>query len=152
MTETTMALTLNQNEFLYDDSAAHNMAWMASGLAIGGAAEWLSGAYQIRKFVNSDEVKRSFVGALDPGLQESERLLWHGKKVDPNIKTEGFLGGIFTDQATNLFVNARTLTEASADGTTEAMALAANRSRLATQHFQLGRETLQKVTTKGISS
>lgn len=152
MTEATMAVTLNQNGFLYDDSAAHNLMWMAGGTVLGGMAEWLHGAYQIRKFVNSDEIRRTHANALDPGGQEEDRLLWHGKKLPEGVQSEGFLGGIFTDRATNLLVNARTLTDTVADNSTEAAMLEANRSRLATQHTALAREELQKATIKGIST
>jgi hypothetical protein len=101
VTEAVMATTLNQNGFLYDDSAAHNMAWMGLGLAVAGGAGWLQGAYRIRKFVNSDEIRRTFANALDPGTQEESRLLWHGKKVEADDAVS-FLGGIFSDRVTNL--------------------------------------------------
>jgi hypothetical protein len=151
LTEGVMALTLNQNSFLYDDSAAHNMAWMGLGVGIGAAGGWLHGAYQIRKFVNSDEIRRTFADALDPGSAETERLLWHGKKVKGD-ETVSFLGGLFSDRITNLLVNARTLTETSHAGTTDAAALEASRNRLATQWTALAREETQKLTRKGISS
>jgi len=150
-TEGVMAVTLNQNGFLYDDSAAYNMAWMGLGLGLAGGTGWLHGAYEIRKFVNSDQIRRTFANALDPGADEEARLLWHGKKVKPDDQVS-FLGGIFSDRVTQLLVNARTLTETSHAGTTDALALAANRERLATQHTQLAREEAIKITTKGISS
>jgi hypothetical protein len=110
VTEGVLALTMNQNGFLYDDSAAQNIAWQAAGLGIAGGAGWLQGAYRIRKFVNSDEVRRAFAGALDPGTQEEDRLLWHGKKVTPD-ESVSFLGGTISDQVTNLLLNSRFLTE-----------------------------------------
>lgn len=150
ITEAIMAVTLNQNGFLYDDDAGHNMAWMGLGLGLGGAGGWLHGAYQIRKFVNSDEIRRTFAGALDPGGVEESRLLWHGKKAKPD-ETIGFLGGAFSDQVTNLLVNARSLTETAIQGS-DAAALEANRNRLATQWTALARETSQKLTQRGIST
>jgi hypothetical protein len=151
VTEGVMALTLNQNGFLYDDDAAHNMAWMGLGLGLGAAGGWLHGAYQIRKFVNSDEIRRTFASALDPGGFEEDRLLWHGKKAKAD-DTVSFLGGVFSDHITNLLVNARTLTEESIEGVTDVAALEANRNRLATQWTALAREETQKLTRRGVSS
>jgi hypothetical protein len=150
VTEGVMALALNQNGFLYDDSAAHNMAWMGLGLGIGGAAEWLHSAYQIRKFVNSDEIRRTFAGALDPQGDEASRLLWAADKGVKADERTMFLGGLFSDRATNLLVNARNLTEGVGLEGSEAIKLAANRSQLATQHLKLAREEMQKLTNKGI--
>jgi hypothetical protein len=150
-TESIMALTLNQNGFLYDDSAAHNMAWMGMGLAVAGGAGWLQGAYAIRKFVNSDEIRRTFASALDPGSQEEARLLWHGTKVKPDEQVS-FLGGVYSDRITNLLVGSRVLTETPHAGTAETLQLFANRERLATQWEQLAQEEAQKLTRRGISS
>jgi hypothetical protein len=151
VTEAVMATTLNQNGFLYDDSAAHNMAWMGLGLAVAGGAGWLQGAYRIRKFVNSDEIRRTFANALDPGTQEESRLLWHGKKVEADDAVS-FLGGIFSDRVTNLLVNSRVLTETAHSGDIEGVQLFANRERLATQWERLAQEETQKLTMRGISS
>lgn len=150
-TEGVMALTLNQNGFLYDDSAATNIAWQGLGLGLAAGTGWLHGAYAMRKFVNSDEIRRTFANALDPDANEEARLLWHGKKVQPD-ETVSFLGGIFSDRVTNLLVNARSLTERTSAGTTDAAALEASSSRLATQWTSLAREETQKLTRRGISS
>jgi hypothetical protein len=149
ITESVMATTLNQNGFLYDDSAAYNMAWQGFGLATAGAAGWLQGAYRIRKFVNSDEIRRLFANALDPEGAETARLQWHGKDIPPN---ENFLGGVYSDRVTNLLVNSRLLTETSHAGDVNALQLAANRERLATQWENLAQEETQKLSTRGISS
>lgn len=151
VTEGIMGLTMNQNGFLYDDSAAHNIAWMAAGAGIGGAAEWIHGAYQMRKFVNSDEIRRTFANALDPEEFESGRLLWHGKGVKPDEEVS-FLGGSITDKVTNLMVNARSLEEWRGAGTADDVARHANLSRLGTQWTTQANEELQKLTRKGISS
>jgi hypothetical protein len=151
VTEGVMAITLNQNGFLYDDSAAHNLAWMGLGLATAGGAGWLQGAYSIRKFVNSDEVRRTFANAMDPGGEEESRLLWHGKKVTPDEQVS-FLGGVFSDRITNLLVNSRILTDTPHAGTVDTIQLHGNRERLATQWEQLAQEETQKLTRRGISS
>lgn len=155
-TEGVMAVTLNQNGFLYDDSAGTNLAFSALGLGLGAGLGWLGGAYQIRKFVNSDEIRRTFAGALDPELVEESRLLWHGKGIklaaDGATLPGSFLGGTISDRITSLLTNASLLRETKTDLTTEGRELLANRSALATQHLQLAQEEAQKITTKGISS
>lgn len=151
VTESIMALTLNQNGFLYDDDAAYNMAWMGLGLAVAGSAGWLQGAYHIRKFVNSNEIRRTFANALDPEGFEESRLLWHGKKVKASEQAS-FLGGVYSDRVTSLAVGSRMLTESSDATGVEAQQLFANRERLATQNEQLAQEELQKLTIRGISS
>jgi hypothetical protein len=148
--ESVMALTLNQNGFLYDDSAATNIAWQGLGLAVAGSAGWLQGAYRIRKFVNSDQIRRVFASALDPGSQEEGRLLWHGRRVTPDEQIS-FLGGAISDRLTNLLVNSRVLTETPHAGTVETIQLASNRERLATQWEQQAQEELQKLTRRGLS-
>lgn len=152
VTEGIAAAVLNQNEFLYTDSAAQNMAWMGLGVGLGAAGQWYSTAYQARKFVNSDQVRRSFAAALDPEGVEESRLLWHGKSVKPLSDAEGFLGGSYTDQITNLLVSATNLKEMPVGGSTDARSLLAQRESLATQHRKLARETAQKITTKGITT
>lgn len=154
-TEAVMAVGLNQNGFLYQDDMAHNLAWMGLGVGLGGAFERFSSAYQLRKYVNSDEIRRTFANALDPSGEEADRLIWHGKKVKPDGERDQFLsylGGSVTDRITNLLVNAKTLKDTPLGQTADALTLSSNRSQLATQHLKLAREEIQKVTTKGIST
>lgn len=153
-TELVMAAALNQNGMLYDDSAAHNLAWSALGLGLGAGSEWLHAGYQIRKAVNSEETRRAFANALDPGGEEEARLLWGARNADPLRPAEGFLGGSTTDRITSLAVSASKLKEAlltSAAGT-DARGLLSNRERLGTQLLHDAGEELRKVTTKGITS
>lgn len=160
VTEGVMAITLNQNGFLYDDEASHNIAWSAAGLVLGGSVEWLHSAYAIRKFVNGDEIRRTFAGALDPERVEETRLLWHGKPLttDAGNAFNGangpgtFLGGSISDRITSIQVNASLLRETPTGVTTDARALLGNREVLATQHAKLAREEVQKIVTKGIST
>jgi hypothetical protein len=152
-TESVMALTLNQNGFLYDDDAGHNLAWMGMGLGLAAGAEWLHGAYQIRKFVNSDSVRRVFSSALDPEGVEESRLLWHGRNVSPELKNmQTYLAGSVTDRITSLLVNASQLSETRVGQGADASLLLAQRESLATQHLKLAQEEAAKVTTKGIST
>jgi hypothetical protein len=110
-TEAVMGVTMNQNGFLYDESAAHNLMWMGLGVGIGGAVDWLHTAYSIRKAVNSDEIRRTFAGALDPNEVEESRLIWHGKKVGEEAQPASFFGGVFTDRATSYLMSATNLVE-----------------------------------------
>lgn len=142
---------LNQNSFLYTDDASQNLAWMALGVAGGGAFDWMHTAYQIRRYVNGDEVRRAFAGALDPHGVEAGQLHWMDRKANPLGQAEGFLGGSYTDMTTSMLTNASLLKETPASGP-EARALLDNRNRLSTQHRVLADETMQKVTTKGITS
>jgi hypothetical protein len=152
-TEAVMGATLSQNSFLYDESAAHNLMWMGLGVGVGGAVDWLHTAYSIRKSVNSDEMRRVFAGALDPGGAEESRLLWHGKKINPDLDAGSFLGGSFSDRATSFLVGATNLVDSKIEGTAEDVrALVANRTSLATQQRELARMEAQKITTKGIST
>lgn len=152
--ESIIALTMNQNGFLFDDDAAYNLAWMGLGVGIGGAFDWVHSAYRIRRFVNSDEVRRSFAGALDPRGIEESRLLWHGREVKPD-ENVSFLGGSISDRITSLLVNATTLTSTPIgryEAPGAAAQLLAQRESLATQHRQLAQEEAAKITTKGIST
>lgn len=151
VTEGIMAATLNQNEFLYDDSASHNMMWMAAGVVGGGAMDWLHGAYAIRKFVNSDEVKRAFAGALDPFEHEGDRLLWNklGLKGEENTS---FLAGALSDRLTNLEVGATSLTSAPVESMEGAVALKSNRDALATKQHDQANDILQMIARKGTAS
>lgn len=160
LTEVTMAVTLNQNDFLYSDDMSHNIMWMGLGLGIGGAFEKVATGYAIRKYVNSDEIRRTFANALDPDKTEAARLLWRdnipkglmSKQALADTENLGFLGGSTTDYVTNLLVGARTR-EKTPLGTSEfAQGLQSSRTQLATQDLQLAREEIQKVTTKGIST
>lgn len=153
MTEVTMGVLLNQNGFLYDDDAAHNIMWMGLGLGIGSAFEWVHTGYKMRKAVNSDEIRRAYANALDPDMSEEARLRWRDRGLlKAEDETLGFLGGQFTDQVTSLLVSAKNLTDSPVGDGVSAIALAQNREALATQHLKLAEETIQKVTTKGISS
>ena len=49
------------------------------GLTAAGGLGWFQGAYQIRKAVNSDEMKRAFANALDPTGEDEQRLLWQNR-------------------------------------------------------------------------
>lgn len=157
-TEGLTALAFNSNSFLYSDSASQNMMWQAMGIAGGAASGWYQGAYQIRKFVNDDTVKRAFATAYDPQGIEESRLLWAN---NPTKATEmgpyaGFRGGAITDKITNLLVNAATnevaptLGENGINSTLDAAALKTNRGRLATQQKTQARDMTQMITTKGI--
>lgn len=150
-TEATLGVMMNQNGFLYEDDAAHNMMWMGLGIVGAGAADWIGGAYHMRKFVNGDEIRREFASALDPEKFEQARNLWHGKKVDPAQDFTAFLGGKWTDEVTSLTVNAKQLQESPVAGA-DGRALLANRTQLATQQMQQALETTQKVVNKGITS
>lgn len=153
VTESIMAATLNQNDFLYHDDAGTNIAFAALGIALPAAVDWMATGYQIRKFVNSDEIKRAFVGALDPEGIEESRLLWHGRKVPKDLVPEsaGYLGGSVTDRVTSLLVGSSRLKETPVLGP-DSVRLLANREALATQHLKLAQEEMNKVTTRGISS
>lgn len=153
ITEGIMAIGLNQNGFLYDDDMGQNLAWMALGVGLGGAAEWAHGVYNMRKYVNSDEVRRAFAGALDPENIEEGRLLWHGKKVSDDLRAPAYFGGAVTDRITNLLTEASFRKESREFGKLsdlEARALLSNREALATQNLKEAFENLGQVTSKGI--
>lgn len=152
--EAVMAVGLNQNGFLYDDSAAHNMAWMALGLATGGAAEWLHGAYQIRKFANSDEIRRTFAGALDPSSVENARI-FSTRDTKVQGPTVGmFQGDVATDKVTSLLMSRSSLADTPITHltSTEARSLQANRDSLSTQMMKQAQESMQSVAVKGITT
>jgi len=159
-TEAVMATTLNQNDFLYTDDMSHNLMWMALGVAGAGVFEKVAAGYQIRKYVNSDEVRRTFADALDPDGYEHARLLWKdnaGKKFGPNIdpkvaESEGFLGGKYTDYVTNLLVGSRSKQKTELGLSESGQALRRNRGDLASQELQMAREEMNKVTVKGITT
>lgn len=159
VTEGVMALTLNQNDFLYSDDMSHNIMWGALGLGIGAGFEKVATGYAIRKYVNSDEIRRTFASALDPDKTEEARLLWKKNAptfLSPEAMKEmgdiGHLGGAYTDYVTNLLVGARSLDKTELGTSEFAQGLQSNRSQLSTQNQQLARETIQKVTSKGIST
>lgn len=159
VTEAVMATTLNQNGFLYDDDMSHNIMWMGLGLGVGGAFEKVATGYAIRKYVNSDEIRRTFAAALDPDHTEAARLLWRDnapKFLSADAMQEmgdiGHLGGAHTDYVVNLLVGAKTLDKTPLGTTEFAQGLQSSRNQLATQNFQLAREEIQKVTSKGIST
>lgn len=150
VTEGVMAAALNQNGFLYDDSAAHNLAWQALGLGLGAGGEWLHSGYEIRKFVNSDEIRRGFASALDPNGTEEARLLYNNKPTDITFQSDGGIGGSRTDSVTSYLTSASQLSNNPIESSTDAAALLSNRQRLATQHMQIARDEMQKVTVKGV--
>jgi hypothetical protein len=158
VTEAIMGVTLNQNGFLYSDDMSHNIMWMAAGLAIPGAFDAAATRYSARKFVNSDYIRRTYANALDPAGEESARVGLFGRKLEGKSFAgisdlpagQGFLGGAFTDEVTSLLTNAKSARSTPTEGTIGGQGLFANRDRLATQHFQLAREEIQKVTTKGV--
>ena len=150
-TEAIMAATLNENQFLYDDDASQNILWMSLGIGIGGGLDWLNGAYRMRKFVNSESVRRAHAAALDPEGLEGARLKFAGKDVKAADIHTTYLGGKHTDEVTSLLIGAKTLSDSPVSGP-DASKLLANRDRLATQQMQLAMETVTKVTNKGITS
>lgn len=151
-TEATAYAALNSNGFLYSDDAAQNLVNQALGLTLGAGAEWFHSAYQIRKAVNTDEMKRAFQSALDPTGQEESRLLWNKAQVDPKAPEEGFLGGSYTDQITSLMTSTTNLKELPVGSTDDGRSLLANRDSLATQYEALANDYAQKLVTKGITT
>ncbi len=151
ISEGILAGTMHTNDFLFDDSAAWNLAWMGLGVGIGGSAEWLHSTYRMRKFVNEDLTRRAFAGALDPTGAEEGRLLWKGR--GDSKAGENYFSGQITDRITNLLVSNHSLRNTAVKNLdeTSASSLLARRESLATQHFKLAVEESQKVTTRGIA-
>lgn len=153
-TEATMAILLNQNGFLYEESAAHNIAWMALGAGLGAGVELAATAYQIRKAANSDEVRRAFADSLDPSGREQRRLLSEMTGDSAFDETGVFSGGRFTDEITSLMLDQQQLNRTAGGGAiadpVERRGLFESRKALATQHERRAVEALQKVTTSGV--
>lgn len=143
-TEAVMGTLLNQNSTLYSEDVGQNLMWMGLGLGIGGGIETLGAKYQMKKFVNSDAIRRLQAGALDPTGFESARLT---ADLGPEQAKQTYLGSLqggFTDQVTSLMVEAAARAPAGADLTAY--------DRLTTQKQTLAVETMQKVTNKGLAS
>lgn len=73
-TEAIMATTLHENNFLYSDDLAHNVAWGVAGLGIGGMVDSMITSYALRKTANSAEVRNLNRKAYDPTGFETQRL------------------------------------------------------------------------------
>lgn len=156
-TEAVMALTLNQNGFLYDDSMAWNLAFAGGGIGIGAGVNAISVGYRARSFANSDLVRRAVAGALDPEGVEGARLGWKGIFNGPKtnkLDAGDWLGGSITDRITDLNINVAKLREARVpDGLTDdPRTILENRNKLANQWEQKVAEEVNKVTSKGIST
>ena len=145
-TEATMAVTLNQNSFLYSEDASMNIMFAALGVGIGAAVGRVGANYEMRKFVNSDQMQRVYAEALDTtGLEAQltsvDSVMSAMNKKGPSTYL-GSLQGHVTDKATSLMVQARAAPGAGVDTSTA--------SRLGTQLEQLAYEETQKATMKGI--
>lgn len=149
VTEGVAYAALNSNGFLYSDDASSNLMWQALGVAGGGVGEYLAGAYQIRKYVNSDGLKRTFANAYDPQGVETGRLLWKGQDVAPLSTDQMSLAGQYTDEATSQMSSVASLRNTPVEGP-NAAELLSNRSKLATQQEGLAIDSAQKATVKGV--
>lgn len=151
--EAVLATTMNQNGFLFDDDMGQNLFMLGIGLGLGAGAEAFSAAYQLRKWNNSDAVRRARVDALDPYGYENQRLLSHETQVKMGkneIESLGFLGDAITDRVTSMNLSARTLKEPVDATVPGRQILQSNRGSLATQHEEVMLEEMLKVTSKGI--
>lgn len=140
--EASLVTFMNQNEFLFSEDYGQNMMWMGLGVGIGGAFNALGTGYAMRRFVNSDSMRRLKAEALDPTGQEAARL-----EVADLTKTPSFLGhlnGWVSDRVTSLMTSAKAPAGAGVDATSF--------NRLATQHQNHAFNTeLPKLTNKGLS-
>lgn len=142
-TEAISATLFNQNQFLYSADESQNMLWMGLGLGLGAGFEALGAGYQMRKFVNTDTMRRIMAGANDPTGQEAARLA--PGKVDPALAKSEYLGslrGWATDRVTSLMVSAKAQQPLGADKDTFA--------NLATQHEKQAFEESVKATARGL--
>lgn len=143
LTESIMAVTLNQNDFLYSDSMAFNIAASVTGLGFAGAFGSAVEGYAIRKFAANDELSRLRAGALDPlGIEQANHKSFFDE-LNPKKDTYlGGLGGVQTDKATGLFLQA-----AAAVGP-----VVNDSSANLMRTFRLGQgfTELEKVTQKGL--
>lgn len=157
-TEAIMGTTLHTNSFLYDDDLAHNLAWSAVGLGIGGAIDNMVASYTLRRMANSAAIRRLNAGAYDPSGKEAERLN-AGNVADAITRVTGqteesspwlFGGsGAITDRMTSQAIQARELTKNR--GITErAMSIFRKREAIATPHMKMVQEDLNKVTVRGL--
>lgn len=145
-TEAVLALTMNENGFLFEDDMAHNLAWMGAGLLGGAVFDSMYTSYRLRKIANSDLVRREFANALDPETLERGRTSWLGRKVDADSATQTFLGGVYTDRITSLLVGAKSIDDAPFTNAE----LQSTRKAAATEQRNQAFDELQKVTSKGI--
>jgi DNA uptake protein ComE-like DNA-binding protein len=163
--EAVSALTLNQNEFLYSADTSSNIANAALGLVTGGVIGSTMAKYAIRKFVNSDSIRRLTGRALDPSGFESVinaaptttkapnvfKTLAPGetqdqvndrfaKAVDNTYLGKG--GGTTTDEITAYMADARQDMPTDVDRATYAMKQ---------QHMEgIAQDKLTQVTSQGI--
>jgi hypothetical protein len=157
-TEAVMALGLNQNGFLYDESMAYNLAFGAMGLGIGGGIQAFSIGYKARKFANSDLMRRATADALDPEGVGAGRLGWKGLATSLGGKGElnpgDWLAGSITDRISDLNVNISKLRESPTglSSTDNPQVLAAQRNKLANELGSQMTTDLNRVTSKGIST
>jgi len=143
--EAVMATFLNQNEFLYSEDAGQNMMWMGLGVALGGGMQVMAAGYQMRKFVNSDSIRRLAAGALDPTGLEQARINAL-TLVDPETAKKTYLGslqGSETDRVTSFMVSSKSIAGDGVD--------ASAHNRMSIQNQQLAHEGMQKVTVKGLA-
>lgn len=157
-TEAIMAATLHENDFLYSDDLAHDIAWGVGGLAIGAGVDSMIATYSLRRLANSEAVRQLNAGAYDPTGYERQRINAYST-VDELLKAAdgppSGIGNMFrggggvTDQVTSLAVQSaelgktRSLTE-------RGRALFQNREKLATPLKSEATEILTKVHSRGI--
>lgn len=156
-TELIMGATLHNNSFLYSDDLAHNIAWSAAGLGIGGVLDRAIAAHTLRKIANSDSIRRINAGIFDVTGKESDRLGAMGRGQtfgSQGLKSQDseyiFAGaGIFTDRTTSLAIQAgenlkpRGLTE-------RAVSLFRKREAISTQQMTQVYEEANKATVRGL--
>lgn len=157
-TEGIMAATLHTNGFLYDDDLAHNLAWGAAGLAIGGGIDNMVASYTLRKMANSQANRRLNAGAYDPSGKELERLNAGGvadaiaRGAGETINANPYMwagSGAVTDKITSQMIQAHELTKKG--GFTErAMSLFSKREAIATPTRKQAFEEVNKVTVRGL--
>lgn len=155
--EATMALTLNQNGFLYDDSAAYNIAFGGIGLAAGGLLGAAGIGYRARKWANSDLAQREAAGALDPELHGAKGFNWFGlapRSKATELDAGDWLAGSITDKVSFLGKQITDLRDSrvAMSATDNPTALASQRNRYSIQLATERTQEITKVTTKGIST
>jgi hypothetical protein len=139
--EAVSATFLNQNEFLYSEDMSQNLMWMGLGVGLGAGFQSIAAGYGMRKFVNSDNLRRIRADAIDPTGQEAARL----DVAKLGTKTQTFLGhlyGTVSDSVTSMMVAAKAQVPAGVDKTAF--------NRLAIQQQQQAFEEVTKITAKGL--
>jgi hypothetical protein len=154
-TELIMGATLHNNSFLYSDDFAHNVAWGAAGLAIGGVFDRAVAAHTLRKIANSDAVRRINSVAFDVTGKEADRLGAFGRGSglqSQGISSESYIfagAGVFTDRVTSLAIQAGE-NQAVRGFTDRARALFGKREAIANQQFVQVFEEANKATVRGL--